>query len=378
MVTVNEMAGSFNSSAWASGSLFIAAVIACVLMATGSASAATGGAGSAPRDVCPPQPGSFAPGSGNFTMMIRINQMDNVKTYTNFNSATGGLGGRIRPQDIFVINSRFDQTTPTVAQQIASSLRAAFPCNRIISLNGLNPNPSLPGYLGTLIGSPSYMYAIMLDYEPNDWADAQAQGMPLPPFTTNFRPNLGRLGYFLGQVNGSLSGIGVGTRVGSVPFDQPNWNYGQIGQTTDAFNTRLGARHLGLQSVQTQGACTGRTAFGNRVAAIRDQYKFRTKYRKKRIHKGKKTFKKRIPYRVKIKKAAQANTNNLAVQVSFTDAPQPGNSMPILATSAGLADNCVATGLAKGQSTFFFFATDTSMRLLFAQPTVGSLRPAVS
>jgi hypothetical protein len=375
---VKAMAGSFNPSAWARGPLFFAAAIACVLIAAGSASAATGGAGAAPRDSCPPLPGSFAPGSGNFTMMIRINQMDNVKTYTNFNSATGGLGGRIRQQDIFVINSRFDQTTPTVAQQIASSLRAAFPCNRIISLNGLSPDSSQPGFLGTLIGSPSYMYAIMLDYEPNDWADAQAQGLAIPPFTTNFRPNLGRLGYFLGQANGALAGLGVGTRVGAVPFDQLNWNYGQIGQTADAFNSRLGARHLGLQSVQTQGSCTGRTAFGNRVATIRDQYKFRTKYRKKKIHKGKKTIVKRIPYRVKIKKAAQANTNNLAVQVSFTDAPEPGNSMPILATSAGLADNCVATGLAKGQSTFFFYASDSAMKLLFAQPTVGSLRPAVS
>jgi hypothetical protein len=312
-------------------------------------------------------------------MMIRINQMDNVKTYTNFNSATGGLGGRIRQQDIFVINARFDQTTPGVAEQIASSLRASFPCNRIISLNGLSPNSTLPGFLGTLVGSPSYMYAIMLDYEPMDWADAQAQGLAIPPFTTNFRPNLGRLGYFLGQVNGALSGLGVGTRVGAVPFDQANWNYGQIGQTADAYNTRLGARHLGLQSVQTQESCTnGRTTFGNRVSALRDQYKFRTKYRKKKIHKGKKVIKKRIPYRVKIKKAAQANTNNLAVQVSFTDSPQPGNSLPLVATSATQADNCVATGLAKGQSTFFFFASDSAMKLLYAQPTVNSLRPAVS
>jgi hypothetical protein len=372
------MAGSFIGSARARGSLLIAAVIACALIAATSASAVTGGAGASPRDSCPPLPGSFATGSGNFTMMVRINQMENVKAYTNFNSATGGLGGRIRQQDIFLINSRFEQTTPTAAQQIASALRAAFPCNRIVSLNGLSPNSSLPGFLGTLIGSPSYMYAILLDYEPMDWENAQGQGLAIPSFTTNFRPNLGRLGYFLGQVNGALTGIGVGTRVGAVPFDQPNWNYGQIGQTADAFNARLGARHLGLQSVQTQGACTGRTAFGNRVAAVRDQYKFRTKYRKMKIHKGKKTIVKRIPFRVKIKKAAQANTNNLAVQVSFTDSPQPGNSMPILATSAALADNCVASGLAKGQSTFFFYASDSAMKLLFAQPTVGSLRPSAS
>jgi hypothetical protein len=373
------MAGSGNSSAWARGSLFAAAALACALIAGGSAGASTGGAGASARDSCPPLPGSFAPGSGNFTMMIRINQMDNVKTYTNFNSATGGLGGRIRVQDIFVINSRFDQTTPSVAQQIATSLRAAFPCNRIISLNGLSPNPTLPGYLGTLIGSPSYMYGILLDYEPGDWQDAQAQGLAIPPFTTNFKPNLGRLGYFMGQVTGSLGALGVGTRVGAVPFDQSNWNYGQIGQTADAYNTRLGARHLGLQSVQTQESCTnGSKTFAGRIGTIKSQYKFRTKYRKKKIRKGKKVIKKRIPYQVKIKKAAQANTNNLAVQVSFTDSPEPGNSLPIVATSAALADKCVASGLAQGQSTYFFFASDTAMKLLFTQPTVNSLRPAVS
>jgi hypothetical protein len=131
--------------------------------------------------------------------------------------------------------------------------------------------------------------------------------------------------------------------------------------------------------VQTQESCTksGGT-FGKRIDTLKSQYKFRTKYRKKKIHKGKKVIKKRIPYQVKIKKAAQANTNNLAVQVSFTDAPQPGSSLPITATSALRADQCVAAGLAKGQGTYFFYASDTSMKLLFAQPTVGSLRPAVS
>ena len=371
------MAGS-KSSAWARGALLGAAALLCALVAM-PASAATGGAGTSPRDSCPPLPGSFARNSGDFTMMIRINQMDNVKTYTNFNSATGGLGGRIRQQDIFVINARFSQTTPDVAQQIASSLRKAFPCNRIISLNGLSPSPTAPGFLGTLIGSPSYMYAIMLDYEPDDWGQAQAQGLALPPFTTNFRPNLPRIGYLLGQVNGALSGLGVGTRVGTVPFDQSNWNYGQIGQTTDAFNTRLGARHLGLQSVQTQQSCTnGNKAFTNRVAGLKSQYKFRIKYHKKKIHKGKKVIIKRIPKRIKIKKAAQPNTNSLAVQVSFTDAPTPGSSLPITATSAARADQCVAAGLAAGQATYFFFASDTSMKLLFSQPTVGSLRPPVS
>ena len=45
-------------------------------------------------------------------MLIRINQIENVNTYTNFNAATGGLGGHVRPQDIFVINTRFEKSIP--------------------------------------------------------------------------------------------------------------------------------------------------------------------------------------------------------------------------------------------------------------------------
>jgi hypothetical protein len=381
VVTVKAMAGSSNSSFRARWALFVAAVLTCALAAPASAPAATGGAGVTPRDTCPVLPGSFSagPGAANFTMLIRINQMDNVKTYTNFNSATGGLGGRIRQQDIFVINTRFEQTTPSVAEQIASSLRTAFPCNRIIALNGLNPNATLPGYVYTLLNSPSYIYAMLLDYEPMDWAEAQAQGSALPPFTLNFRPNLPRMGYFLGPLSGNLGTLGIGTRAGVAPFDQANWNYGQVAQTADAYNTRLGARHLGLQSVQTQSSCqAGATAFANRAAQIRDTYKFRIKIKKKKVHKGRKIVKKKIRKRVKIKKAAQANLNNLALQVSFNDTPVPGDPMPIKAVGPTLADQCVAAALAKGQSNFFFFASDTSMKLLYQQPTVNSLRPPLS
>ena len=77
-----------------------------------------------------------------------------MNAYTNFNSATGGLGGYIRPQDIFVINTRFETTTPSVALQLAAALNSAFPCNRIIGLNGLGLNPTLPGYAFSLLGAP--------------------------------------------------------------------------------------------------------------------------------------------------------------------------------------------------------------------------------
>src|SRR4051812_6438695 len=56
---------------------------------------------------CPPLPSGLAPaGSGpaRFTMMIRINTEGNVLTYTK---PDGGMGNRLQPQDIFVLNTRF-------------------------------------------------------------------------------------------------------------------------------------------------------------------------------------------------------------------------------------------------------------------------------
>src|SRR5687767_446266 len=57
---------------------------------------------------CPALPTGLSPPgdpSTRFTMLIRINTQQNVDTYANPVEADGGLGGRIRAQDIFVINT---------------------------------------------------------------------------------------------------------------------------------------------------------------------------------------------------------------------------------------------------------------------------------
>ena len=84
-------------------------------LAIGGGSAAIAPAPAAAQTTCPAQPAGLSPegtGPTRFTMMIRINQQNNVNAYTNFNASTGGLGGYVRPQDIFVINTRFETTTP--------------------------------------------------------------------------------------------------------------------------------------------------------------------------------------------------------------------------------------------------------------------------
>src|SRR4029453_14185968 len=91
---------------------------------------------------CPALPEGLSPtGSGptRFTMMIRINTKGNADTYTK---PDGGMGGRIRPQDIFVLNTRFEGSdnfpavTPRVGARLAKDLHNTFPCNRIIALHG--------------------------------------------------------------------------------------------------------------------------------------------------------------------------------------------------------------------------------------------------
>src|SRR5262245_37614774 len=41
-----------------------------------------------------------------YTMILRVNTLNDVKTYTQSDESKGGLQPRIKPQDIFLINTR--------------------------------------------------------------------------------------------------------------------------------------------------------------------------------------------------------------------------------------------------------------------------------
>ena len=326
---------------------------------------------------CPPLPPGLSPvgpGPARFTMLIRINQQGNVDTYTNFNEATGGLGGRVRPQDIFVINTRFQTTTPTVASELATDLRAAFPCNRIIALNGMSFDPTVPGYAFTLFDHPD-VYALINDFEPSDWNAGRLTDPTRPLWNQKYSVALPRIKGWNGLVAGTLAANppAAGKRSGLVPIDDATWNYGQIAQDLDKKNSRLGGRHLGPQSVMTQDACAqgGPTGYSSRVKAILDQYKF--KFIKKTVkRKGKK---RKITVRQKLKKKGRPSLNNLSLQISFSATPTAGSGMAITSTSATTAAQCAAAGLKLGGGAFLFFAADDAMRLLFQQPQIAFLRP---
>jgi hypothetical protein len=351
---------------------------------------AIGGA-AAPSDAraqvtCPPQPTGLSPtgiSATRFTMLLRINTQQNVNAYTNFNEADGGLGGRIRPQDIFVLNTRFEGSggapamTPTVATDLATDLQTAFPCNRIIALNGMSFDPAAAGYAFTLYDHPG-VWALMTDFEPMDWNAGIPTAPGRPPWSQVFNVALPRLKQFDGLLAGTLaaSSVSVSKRSGIVPIDDATWNYGTIAQDVDKKNRRFGA-HAGPQSVMTQDSCAdgGPTGFGIRAKTLREQFKFKFKRKTVKRRKGGKIIKKKITVRRKFKKKAKPSLSNLAVQISFSDTPSAGGGMAITKTSASTAALCTFAGLQQKMGAIFYFASTDAMRLLLQQTTIATLRP---
>jgi hypothetical protein len=349
-----------------------------------------GGRSAAPSpaqaQVSCPQPFGLAPGGAaaqRFTMMIRINTQGNVDTYTK---PEGGMGGRIRPQDIFVLNTRFagngsgtqPPMTPTVAADYAADLRAVFPCNRIIALNGMSFDPASPGYAFTGVGDPN-VFALMTDFEQADWNGGRSTDPTRPPWNSKFKTAFPRIKAWNGGMAGTaaVNPVGAAQRTGLVPQDDGTWNFGQIAQDLNKKNARLGNRKLGPLSVQTQGACAdgGASGFGARVKQLRLQYNFKFVTKKVRVKGKKKKVKK--TFRMPLKKKGRPNMSQLAVQISFTDTPQT-TGMALVRTSPALAAACVQPALKQGVGAIFFFGSDDAMRQLFLQPNINALRPATA
>jgi hypothetical protein len=114
------------------------------------------------------------------------------------------------------------------------------------------------GYAFTGVSDPN-VYALMSDYEQDDWNGGRSTDPSRPPWTFNYAKAFPLLrGWNFGFASTvAADPVGAGKKTGLAPQDAAGWNYGQIAQNIDKQNARLGARHLGPQSVQTQDACVG-------------------------------------------------------------------------------------------------------------------------
>ena len=106
-----------------------------------------------------------------------------------------------------------------------------------------------------------------------------------------------------------------------------------------------------------------------------DQYKFKTVVKIKKVGKKGKIRRRKVRKRIKLKPQARPLLSNLGIQISFSNTPNPSAGMAITKTSAPTAAQCARAGLKRGGGAIFFFASDDSMRLLFQQPEIASLRP---
>jgi hypothetical protein len=238
-------------------------------------------------------------------------------------------------------------------------------------------DPTRAGYAYALLDHPS-VYALMTDFEPMDWVDSSAPGRA--PWSYNFKVALPRMKKWNGTLAGALARNpgGAAKRSGLVPLDLPGWSYGQIAQDLDKKNRRLGGPHLGPLSVQTQDACAngGASTFAAKTKALLQQYVFKFITKKVKIKKKGKVRFKKITIKRKLKKKARPNKLNLAVQISFSNTPNPNSSMAITKTSAKTAAACTRRALKAGAGAVFYFASPDSMRQLFAQPEMFGLRKA--
>jgi len=379
---VTEPTGRIARRARRAAALVAAALALCLFLLIGNAASPRDATAAKASQACPAPPFGLAPtGSAGerFTMLIRINTEGNVNTWTK---PDGGMGGRVRPQDIFVLNTRFQGTgqfpsmTPPVAAELAAQLHETFPCNRIIALNGMSYDPSTAGYAFSLIDNP-FVFALLTDFEQSDWDSGRLTDPARPLWTDSFPAAFPRIKAWDFGVASTVAAnpAGAGKRTGLAPQDLASWNYGQVAQDLNKKNSRLGARKLGPLNVQTQDACAsgGAAGFGARAKQLRLQYTFKF-ITKKVKEKGKKK-KVKETIRLPLKKEAKPIMSNLAMEISFTDSPNAVTSQAILSTSAALAASCVPPALKQGLGAFFFFAAEDAMRQLFQEPQIAALRP---
>src|SRR5688572_1314897 len=297
---------------------------------------------------CPPTPAHLSPkghSPSRFTMLLRVNKPKNVGHFQALQAARG----QIRNRDVFVINTRFGGSNPNRASEIVDRLAIAFPCNRMIALNGLGADPDRPGFALSLIDRPE-LWAVMLGWERRDRGRARATNPSLSRLKRKFGRSLNRLRAQMGNLADGLDAAGTGIgKVGAIPSFFKDWNYGRIARALDHHNRRFGTRRGGVQVVATQESCRkgqGRKGSMRTVA--------------RRLHRqyGKKNRKRR----------------NLALQVSFSDHARAKKNLPIRSVNEGRAAKCIRRGLRARGGAFLLWASPASVWDLFETRRLRKLR----
>lgn len=348
--------------------------IACIAVAglVAGTSVLAGSAPPARAQGCPPQPGTLSSGGSaakRYTMLLRVNQVRNARTYANHEEATGGLGSRVHPQDVFVVNTRFPRSTPAEWFEIVSVLASAFPCNRIVALNGLGADPNAPGYAHALNESPR-LWAMLTDWERDDWNVGRATNPRMKGWTGRFRKTRKRVRRWIGGLSRGFGPHAAVRRAGIAPQFRKKWDYGELARSVSGPNRRLDRGRRGVQSIQTQDFCADRGGAGMKSVTRRLMRAYKSaNFRRVAVKRG---GRRRVRH---LKRRWRTTRANLGLQISFSDTPNPSAGMAVLRTSAWRAAGCTRSVLRRGGGAILYWASPNAMRLLFSIPPVCTLRP---
>ena len=137
----------------------------------------------------------------------------------------------------------------------------------------------MAGYAFTLLDHPS-IYALMSDFEPDDWNQGRSSDAGRPPWNYKFKVAFKRVKQWDGRLAGTLAATGPGRqaqRSGLVPIDNGGWNYGQIAQERTRRTRRLVAVTWGRSASRprTPAPTAAPAASTPRAASLFDQYRSR-------------------------------------------------------------------------------------------------------
>jgi hypothetical protein len=304
--------------------------------------------------------GISPPGTGSeaFTMLLRINSRADVSDY-----AGNRLRSKILDRDIFVINTEDRSMTTKEEKRVFDDLKSEFPCNRVAALNGLLEVPGRPGYKFALAEEPG-LDSVILDWEKSTWSEARDG-----PWSERASVNLRRMAREIESVAARIeSGPGSpGTRVALATQYRPGWDYAAFAKQLAAVNWKINRDFRGFQVVQSQGRCAGTGRSASLAALAKDlisQY-------------GQLSDGEPGPNGWQQTSGPQVDMrSHLGFEISFSDDPKPGDSLPAGRDSSSDAAGCTADVLAAGATAFIYWAEPEAVQTMLTSDLGKKLRPS--
>lgn len=306
-----------------------------------------------------------AKGADGYTMILRVNEPDNVNRYFET------VRNQLRDRDIFMVNTRYKGSNPETWAEIVHRINVNFPCNRIIALNGLHRNASKPGYMFALANDPT-VWGLSIDWEAMDWTQSQRMHRSTPAWTTHFPTSRSRITRRLNRIGKfSTDRVGEpGLRTGVVPAWYGDWDYGLLGKKADDSNFARKDERRGFQIVQSQGFCSNedQSTYAPALNDLISQYYPAPRIRKIRDKKGKVIKTKKIPV------PPRGIIGTLAGEISFTTTPNPNTDQPVRSVGVRAASRCTRLGLGTGVRAFLYWAHPTAIDALMESPRICRIR----